>query len=299
MTHGDTDAQVSTWQGHDLQALLKLRAVGEGTWRTTCVEPNSHGRVFGGQMLAQTVMAAAQGVDEDRLVTVMQMMFLQGADTRQAVNFAVTRLQHGKRFTSFHVRGGQGDRAVCDAHVSFAVPLEALSHEVPIAAVADPTVSLLPEEMPEAWSSAVEAAVGHVFKSKPALEFRLPDPPRGLRLTLPEPRFRFWVRAKSQLPDDSHVHAAVLAYMSDHWFNYASVGGHIDGLRAGEQLYMASLNHALWVHRRVRADEWLLFDIQSPCAGSGRGFVVARVHDRAGHLVASGTQECVMTPRGG
>ena len=63
-------------------------------------------------------------------------------------------------------------------------------------------------------------------------------------------------------------------------------------------LYVASLNHAIWLHRPLRADDWLHFDSRSPSAASARGLSVARVHDRAGRLVASATQECLMAPRG-
>lgn len=271
--------------------------MGPARFRTTCVEPNANGRVFGGQLLAQALLAAAQDVDAQRMPTAMQFMFLQGPDNRRAIDFDVTPLQDGKRFASRHVRGRQGERMVCDAHVSFAIPAQSPAHETPRAAVADPDASMRAADVPPAWSAAIAAAVGHELSARPALDFRLPDPPEGLVLALPEPRFRFWLRAATRLPDASRVHAAVLAYMSDHWFNYAAVGAHVRSLGPGEGLYMASLNHALWFHRVVRADEWLLFDVRSPAARSGRGLVMAQMHDASGKLVASATQECIMLPR--
>lgn len=90
------------------------------------------------------------------------------------------------------------------------------------------------------------------------------------------------------------MHAAGFAYLSDWWLNYATIGSHQPEALESGGLYVASLNHALWLHQVPRADDWLHFDVVSPAAGSGRGLSIARVHDRAGRLVASATQECLM-----
>src|SRR5207253_2179347 len=121
----------------------------------------------------------------------------------------------------------------------------------------------------------------------------------GLLLSPPDPRLQLWLRLTTPLPDEPQLHAAALAYLSDLWFNYPAVGGHVAGLAPGESLYQVSLNQSLWLHRAARADDWLLFDIHSPAAGGGRGFVVARVHDRAGRLVASCAQDSLIVPRTG
>ena len=99
------------------------------------------------------------------------------------------------------------------------------------------------------------------------------------------------------LDDDPAQHAAAFAYLSDWWLNFPASGGYIDALDGTPGLYIASLNHAIWLHRPFRADEWLHVESISPAAAGGRGLSVARVHDRAGRLVASATQECLMAPR--
>jgi acyl-CoA thioesterase-2 len=96
------------------------------------------------------------------------------------------------------------------------------------------------------------------------------------------------------------LQAAAFAYLSDWWINFTSVGIHVRQLqRDGVQLHVASLNHAIWFHRPLRADRWLHFDVHSPSAALGRGLSIAAVHDVDGVLVASATQQNLMVPGSG
>lgn len=291
---------VPAWDGHDLPALLALDTIGLHHFRTRCGDANAHDRAYGGQILAQALMAAARTAPAGRTCTAMQFMFLQGTLWNEALDLHVTPLQDGKRFASRHVRGIQrGDRFVFDAQLSFAVPIEAPAHGAPPSArLGDP--ESLPEatELPAAWRDSVRRAVGYEIGIKPVLDFRFDEPPEGLRLAGPEPRLRFWVKTRNRLPADPALHAAAFAYLSDWWLNYPATGAHHAAAQAAGGLYVASLNHALWLHHPPRADEWLHFDSVSPAAASGRGLSVARVHDQRGTLVASVTQECLMAPRG-
>ena len=93
------------------------------------------------------------------------------------------------------------------------------------------------------------------------------------------------------------LHAAAFAYLSDYWINFAACIAHVGAIAdRGAKLYVASLNHAIWFHRPLRADYWLLFDCVSPSGAFGRGLTIARVYSRAGDLVASATQECLLAP---
>ena len=299
---------VPAWAGEDLAELLALERLSATQFRNRCGDRNAHDRTYGGQVLAQALMAAAHDVPAGRPPTMMQFLFLQGALHREAIQFDVTALQDGKRFSARHVRGSQsGGRFIFDAQVSFAVPLAAPSHAAPVEPLALlETPENLPRlgDLPAAWGTEVTRALGYGLIDKPAVDFRLPtvpdalDGPNALCLSLPEPRLRFWLKASRALPDDPMLHAGVFAYLSDWWLNYASVGGHLQALESEQGLYVASLNHAIWWHRPFRADEWLHFDCRSPASGAGRGLTVAQVHDRSGQLVASATQECLMAPRG-
>lgn len=285
------------WDGRDLRELLALDETGPARFSTRLSDANSHGRAYGGQVLAHALLAAARTTPADRPCTAMQFMFLQGTRVDQPLDLQVTPLQDGKRFSARHVRGSQdGSRLVLDAQVSFAAGFAGPSHQAEPPPVLDDPDALPPvSQLPAAWRETLASALGYVMGDKDVIDFRLSEPPPGLRLDPREPRLRFWVRVRQALPEDPHLHAAAFAYLSDWWLNYAASGAHHDEAQAAGGLYIASLNHALWLHRPLRADDWLHFDSVSPAAASGRGLSVARVHDRQGRLVASVTQECLLS----
>jgi len=312
---------VPAWDGADIAELLAMvpldsavgASAGPRTFRTRCGDANAHGRAYGGQILAQAVMAAARTVPQagagssPRAPSMLQFLFLQGTLHAEAIDLTVTPLQDGKRFSSRHVRGVQGaGRAVLDAQVTFAQPMPAPAHGAPAPFRPDEDPERLPSlaDLPAAWGRTVQRAGGYTFNVKPAIDFRLAvarEGPNGLRLDASEPRLRFWLRLRSRIGDGAAEQAAAFAYLSDWWVNYPALGSHLDGLADGPGLYVASLNHAIWWHRPVdvRADEWLHFESVGPAAAAGRGFNIARVHDRSGALVASVSQECLMAPREG
>ncbi len=284
------------WDELDIAQLLTLQPVGPGRWRSLHGDANMNGRSYGGQLLGQAMMAAAIDLPAERAPSAMQFLFLQGAMPEQPVDFEVTELQRGKRFTSRHVRGSQGPgRIVLDAHVTCAVALAAPEHSAPSSAP--------PGERPEDWPGLdeVDPAVareitrlgGYSQDRKPSIEFRIPDAGRQLSPASIGNRFRFWMRATKALPDEPHIQAAAFAYLSDWWLNFSSLGLHLRDI-GSRNLYIASLNHALWMHRPARADAWMHVDTVSPCSALGRGLSVGSVHDEQGRAVASLTQECLM-----
>lgn len=282
------------WDQSSLADLLSLDACGEGRWRSRFGDANLNGRSFGGQVLGQAMASALQDVPEDRHATMMQFLFLQGSDPAQGIEFAVTRLQDGKRFSSRHVRGRQGERLVADAHVSCATTAESMQHEAPSSAPAGERPTSLPtlDDLPPHLHRAIDVS-GYSADRKPAIDFRIPDPVSQLDPRQARPRFRCWMKAHVPLGDGHRLHAAAFAYLSDWWLNFSALVPHIEAA-AGRRLYIASLNHALWLHRPFRADEWMHVQTQSPATLGARGLSVAQVHDERGRLVASATQECVM-----
>jgi acyl-CoA thioesterase-2 len=300
-----TTNTVLPWDSRDLEALLRLEPVGPSTFRTRYASPNSRGTVYGGQLLANAVMAASLTVPAGRDITALQFMFLQSADPARVIDLEVSVLQDGKRFASRHVRGTQPAthdaprRVVLDAQATFATPLPGPEHATPAPALAkgiDPFTLPRMEDMPADVASAVWRTLGYQMDST-LLDLRVGDAAKSLGLASQSAELNFWLRTREPLPDDPMLHAAAFAYLSDWWLNFAAVGIHVPQLdRDGERLHVASLNHAIWFHRPLRADRWLCFDVQSPCAARGRGLSVAKVYDGEGGLVASATQECLSTP---
>lgn len=284
------------WNERNIEHLLDLTELGPGRWRTHHGDPNVNGRSYGGQLLAQALMAAMMDVPRDRHATVMQFLFLQGAMPQEALELQVTRLQEGKRFSSRHVRASQGSgRVVLDAQVTCALPMESPSHGVASTAPEGERPQDLPQidEVDPALVRGLQRLGGYSENRKPSVDFRVPDSGRQLAPASMQGDFRFWMRPTQALPDDPRVHAAVVAYLSDWWLNFSSLGLHLRNL--GERrLYIASLNHAIWLHRPFRADQWLHVRTQSPISASGRGLSIGIVHDREGRALASLTQECLM-----
>ena len=298
------DEQTPAWDGADIAGLLDLASPQPGRFRSRLAEVNEHGRVYGGQLLGQALAAAARTVPADRPATAMQFMFLAGALPELPINYEVITLQDGKRFSSRHVRGSQsGGRIVCDANVSFATAIDSPEHMAPPAP--DCGLDTDPESLPELSDIAgpeateIERTLAYWFRSHVAIDFRAPFVDDLLRPDQNQPRMRFWIRMRRPLPDDPSLHAAAFAYLSDYWINFAACISEVRPIAAaGAELYVASLNHAIWSHRPLRADEWLLFDCVSPSGAIGRGLSIARIYDRVGRLVASATQECLLTPTG-
>ncbi|MGV3573189.1 MAG: acyl-CoA thioesterase [Ramlibacter sp.] len=283
------------WDDADLPALLTLDAIGPGRWRSRHGDANQNGRSFGGQLLGQAMMAALLEAPPDRPPTAMQFLFLQGAMPDQPLEFEVTRLQEGKRFSSLHVRAGQAGRVVLDAHVTCALALPAPEHAEPSPVPPGEHPESLPglgDLGPEVLDAFARLG-GYPRERKPSIAFRIPDAQRQFGAETAGPGFRFWMKAAHAVPQQPRLQAAAFAYLSDWWLNFSSVAPHLGSI-GGRRLYMSSLNHGMWMHRPPRADQWLHVESRSPVAAEGRGFAVARIHDLQGRLVASATQESLM-----
>jgi acyl-CoA thioesterase II len=291
-----------TWDGQDVADLLELEPHGERRFRSRIGERNENGRVYGGQLLGQTVMAAARSAPADRAATYLQFLFAAGGLPEQTIDYEVASLQDGKRFASRSVRGTQrGGRVVCDASVSFARAIDSPAHSAPpaddngLTSDPDSLPGLTDIDAPEVRD--VENTLGYGYREHPAIDLRLPFVGDVLRGDPNAPRVRFWIRVRKTLRDDPALQAAAFAYISDYWINFVACIAHVRPMaRAGRKLYVASLNHAIWYHYPFRADQWLLFDCASPRAALGRGLSIAKVYSRSGEMVASATQECLLSP---
>lgn len=274
---------------------LTLEPAGPGRWRSLHGDANQNGRSFGGQLLGQALRAGLMDVPAERLPTMMQFVFLQGAMPDQPILFEVSRLQEGKRFSSRHVRGRQGERTVLDAQVSCALPLAGPVHAEPSTAPPgeDPMGLASYDEVPSALKERLALMGGYGRDCNPALEFRIPDALRQLNGATAGRDFRYWMKTPQPLSDEPGLQAAAFAYLSDWWLNYCILAPHLQ--RAGEQgLYISSLNHALWLHAPPLADQWLHVHARSAHAGAGHGLAIAQYHDAAGRHIATATQDCLL-----
>ena len=164
-------AVLPPWNERDLAGLLTLDTVAPGHYRTRHGDANLNGRAYGGQTLGQAMSAACMGMAAERLPTMMQFLFLQGAQPDQPIDLHVSALQDGRRFSSRQVRGMQaGGRLVLDAQVSFAVPQPAPEHAAPSAAgpTAPQDVPGL-GDMPPEWEAGLRRLSGYSLQPKPCI----------------------------------------------------------------------------------------------------------------------------------
>ena len=245
-------------------------------------------RVFGGQVAAQALVAAARTVPEDRPVHSLHAYFLRPGDPSVPILFEVDRIRDGRSFTTRRVVAVQHGRAIFNLQASFHVEEEGSSHADPLPDVPGPEglptvqeqLRPLASEVPD-WFLRDRPIEMRYVGEPPLLARRGPDP--GDRTTL-------WMRAAGDLPDDPVLHVCLVAYASDISLLETTVRVH--GLSWGTgEIVGASLDHAMWFHAPFRADEWWLYDQQSPWTGAGRGLARGGIWTADGRRVASVVQE--------
>ena len=252
-------------------------------------------QVFGGQVLGQALVAATATVEE-RMVHSLHAYFLRRGDFNSPIVYEVDRALDGKHFSSRRVVAIQHGRQIFNMSASFQLPETGLDHQIPM-----PDVPL-PESLPDVEShyrgiaDQLPAAVRRILEQKRPFEFRPVQPPDPLRQAKSAPLKHIWFRAVDGLPDDEALHRCLLAYVSDFHLLDTALKPHGISM-ISPQLTIASIDHAMWFHRSVRVDDWLLYSIDSPSASGARGFTRGSVFSRDGRLVASAAQEGLIRVR--
>jgi acyl-CoA thioesterase-2 len=278
----------------DLLALLALELIEDNIFRGTSPKDRWQ-RVFGGQVLAQALVAAQRTV-EQRVCHSLHGYFLRGGDPKVPILYEVDRSRDGASFSARRVVAVQHGQPIFTMSASFQTEEEGLEHrnEMP------------PVPLPDALKSEREWRAEFAGEMPPELQaWFLRERPIEIRPVSPANRFAagahpptqiVWIRAVGTLPDVPALHQCVAAYASDmtlldtsllpHGFTLFSPG-----------LQLASLDHAMWFHRSFHADEWLLYVQESPVAAGGRGFNRGAIYTRDGVLVASVAQEGLIRRR--
>lgn len=254
-------------------------------------QPMIHGRVFGGQILGQSIIAAGRTVAEldgpARAIHSLHAYFVRPGDDKLPIRFSVQRVRDGGSFSVRRVHALQKGETIFTMHCSFQEPSEGLEHQDPMPPAPDP------ESLPTAADQ-----IGHV--DLPAAQQIAYGRPIDLRHVQGGVWARpgeehiahedVWMRTIGRLPDDPLVHAAVMAYASDYSLLEPVLRKH--GITwADPDLRAASLDHSMWFHRPARIDEWTLYTIDSPSAQSGRGLGTGRMFAQDGTLACTVAQE--------
>lgn len=279
-----------------LQNLLRrldLRATGQDEFEGEN-EPNSWGRLFGGMVAAQSLVAACRTVDSDHLPHSLHAYFLRPGDPEQPVRYAVDRIRDGRSFTTRRVVAAQAGRAIFNMSASFHVEEEGYAHAFEKPEAPAPETLKTWRDLAEKRASQMSEQQRKRYLEDRPIDMRYTRTPIFLGGPASEGDNSVWLRTAGAMPEDPQLHLAVLTYASDMALldNIARPHGRPDGSRA---MQMASLDHSLWFHRRdLRTDEWLLYHQDSPVAFGARGLARGTLFDGMGRLVASVAQEGLM-----
>lgn len=254
------------------------------------------GRVFGGQVLAQSVIAANHTVEPERHIHSMHGYFLRPGDVTKTITFAVDRIHDGRSFSARRTQAYQDGLPILSMIASYQTDDIGLEYQVEM-----PHDLPEPEDLP----TAAETLDSDKYPAAQAWAHRRPFDirhiPSPIYVTVDGPRVAHqavWFRALAPLPDDPGTHRAALAYASDYSIIEPIMRRHgiswvTPGMRA------ASLDHAMWWHRPARADEWLLYTQEASSSSGGRGLAHGQIFSRDGRLVASVAQEAMLRLRAG
>jgi acyl-CoA thioesterase-2 len=254
-------------------------------------------RVFGGQVIGQALVAAARTV-EGRAPHSMHAYFLVGGDPKVPIIYEVDRIRDGKSFTTRRVVAIQHGQAIFTLMVSFHNDEEGLTHQAPMPQVPPPEDLPSEAQIKATILPTMPEAVRRYYESERPIELRPVQYDRYLGKKYEDGKFNVWIRATGKLPDDPAIHQCVLAYASDMSLLDTALVPH--GRSLFEKQFMgASLDHALYLHRPFRADDWLLYAQETPTMTGSRGFARGLIYTRDGSLVASVAQEGLVRIRRG
>ena len=275
---------------NELVALLDLEPLEVGLFRGGQPPTSNLERVYGGQVAGQAVVAAQATVEPDRHLHSLHLYFILGGDPSLPIIYDVEKVRDGRSFTTRRVAARQHGEIIFFMTASFQKDESGWEHQDPMPEVPDPQ-SCMPldelighfdadtaERWAREWASMDIRYVGDNRSED--------DPTRAMVPTVQ----RFWFRANGTLEGDRATHNAVLTYMSDLTLLGASLVPHQVYIGSPE-VSSASLDHVIWFHDEFRADEWLLYDQQTPFAGGGRGLSIGRLFTQDGRLVATLAQE--------
>ncbi|MBS1906402.1 MAG: acyl-CoA thioesterase II, partial [Actinobacteria bacterium] len=256
--------------------------------------PMPTGRIYGGQVLGQSIIAAERTMPEGRVPHSMHGYFLRPGDASQGLTFAVDRIHDGRSFSTRRAQAYQNGVPIFSMIASFQDQNPGIEHAEPMPdGIPDPE-DLVPDEE---LSEGIHPLSQRMLTDRPVDMRHVEGPLFASAGTEKSAHQAVWMRLRAPFPDDAALHRAALAYLSDMSIQESILRAH--GLSwASRGLKVASLDHAMWWHRPGRVDDWLLYVQESPNARGGRGLATGRIYDRDGALIASVAQEItIRVPR--
>lgn len=283
----------------DFMNLLELEPLEHNIYRGSNRDVGT-GRVYGGQVFAQALVAARRTVGEGRETHSVHGYFLREGDFRAPIVYFVDRPRDGRSFTSRRVTAIQHGEAIFHLSASFHIEEPGLDHQMGMPDVPAPETLTNELDSIRARADKIPEPLRGILTQDRPLDVRPIVPADPFRAPKPGPaeeaKRQVWFKVTERIGDAPMLHQAVLAYASDYGFLPTALIPHGIGFR-DPRLFIASLDHTIWFHRPFRADEWLLYSCDAPSAFGARGFVRGAVYTQSGVMVASVAQEGLMRLR--
>ena len=249
--------------------------------------PMPGGRVFGGQVLGQSIVAASRTLPEDRFPHSLHGYFLRPGDVRKPLTFAVDRIHDGRSFSRRRIQAFQDGEPIFSGIASFQDEDPGFEHQLPMPEVP------APEQLDGPAAIVADRPEASLIIRANPIEVRHVESDIYLSVDEKSPRQAVWTRLRRPIGDDPMLHRAAIAYLTDFTIQETVLRAH--GVAwATPGMRTASLDHAIWWHRPARADEWLLYVQESPSARGGRGLAQGQLYTRDGRLVATVAQEIML-----
>ena len=279
----------------DLVNLLTLEPIEENLFRGSSQDLGFR-QLFGGQVLGQSLSAMSQTVEDARHVHSLHGYFLRPGDASLPVVYQVDRVRDGGSFSTRRVTAIQKGQPIFTSSASFQYDENGFEHQNPMPDVVGPENLPSELEMIRQRADLIPESMREKLLCAKPIEFRPVVGEDPFNPKVSDPIKYVWFRADGALADTPALHKYLLAYASDFGLLTTSLLPHGKGVWQ-KDMQVASLDHALWFHADLRADDWLLYAMDSPWAGNSRGFSRGSVYNRAGQLVASVTQEGLIRHR--
>jgi acyl-CoA thioesterase-2 len=278
-----------------LLSILDLEPLEENLFRGRSPQ---HGwqRVYGGQVLGQALVAAVRTVSPERVAHSLHAYFLLPGDPARPIIYNVERVRDGGSFATRRVTGIQHGRPMFAMSCSFHISEPGLDHQDAMPQVPPPEELPSEQQLKTKMLARLPENMKSYWERERPIEMRPVDSSRYFDREKRAPEQMVWMRASGRLPDALPLHQCVLAYASDFTLLDTALIAH-GKLMFDKDIQLASLDHALWLHRPFRADDWLLYAQESPSSHGARGFCRGRIFTRNGLLVASVAQEGLMRER--
>ncbi len=261
-------------------------------------------KVFGGQVLAQSLNAAYRSVPPERVPHSMHAYFLRPGHFDRPIIYEVDPIRDGGSFMTRRIVARQNGEAIFNASVSFQVPEQGPAHQISMPEDIPPPddfvpdaerfaeiIKTLPQDMAERLTTRWLVMPGDV------MDVRSPFPNNILNPRALPPRSGYWFRIVPDVGDDPVMHLTLLAYLSDRGLMATGIRPHMETLPDPRHIMMASLDHAMWFHDDVNVNDWIYYHIDSPISGHSRTFNRGSFYTREGRLIASTAQEGLFRQR--